>query len=175
MLGMSTLLLNTKDCRRAKETTPRYSAACLPERRVLRKCDVAGSWLWRCYNGLWYLCDWDPQEPAAWRAGDSFVNSRKSWSSNLTNFARKVNSFELCSDHARITFLTCLSDNLHILYDSSLNTVQDAACKLLMEAGTQSLIANLGEGLRGDEDPELVAGLVDFLHSQSEIMISSGR
>ena len=56
-----------------------------------------------------------------------------------------------------------------------MNTVQDAACKLLMEAGTQGLIANLGEGLRGDEDPELVSALVDFLHSQSEIMISGGK
>ena len=86
-----------------------------------------------------------------------------------------MNSFKLCSDHARITFLTCLSDNLHIFYDSSVNTVQDAACKLLMEAGTQGLIANLGEGLRGDEDPELVSALVDFLHSQSEIMLSGGK
>jgi uroporphyrinogen decarboxylase len=52
--------------------------------------------------------------------------------------------------------------------------VENAARKLLGDAGPQCLIANLGEGLRGDEDPELVAALVNFVHSESEAIIKKG-
>jgi uroporphyrinogen decarboxylase len=51
--------------------------------------------------------------------------------------------------------------------------VQAAARSLLLEAGTQNLIANLGEGLRGDEDPALVAALIDAIHNESVTMIKN--
>mmetsp|Transcript_8042 Transcript_8042/g.10079 ORF Transcript_8042/g.10079 Transcript_8042/m.10079 type:complete len:413 (-) Transcript_8042:574-1812(-) len=51
--------------------------------------------------------------------------------------------------------------------------VKDAARRLLAEAGPQAYIANLGEGFRGDEDPELVNLLVEEVHAASEEMIQS--
>jgi len=51
---------------------------------------------------------------------------------------------------------------------SDVATVQTAVRSLFSEVGTQGLIVNLGEGLRGDEDPALVNALVDFIHSESE-------
>jgi len=58
-------------------------------------------------------------------------------------------------------------------HGSNVDAVEEATRTLFREAGVQGLIANLGEGLRGDEDPELVNALVDFIHSESEKMASS--
>lgn len=52
--------------------------------------------------------------------------------------------------------------------------VEAAVSSLLKDLGTQSLIANLGEGLSGKESPELVAHLIDQIHAQSEKIISAG-
>jgi len=51
--------------------------------------------------------------------------------------------------------------------------VKAAARQLLEDVGTQALIANLGEGLLGNEDPALVKALVDEIHVASEEMLAA--
>lgn len=56
----------------------------------------------------------------------------------------------------------------------TVETVQQTARELLISLGPQRLIANLGEGLGGNECPELVAAFVDAIHEESERLISGG-
>jgi uroporphyrinogen decarboxylase len=56
---------------------------------------------------------------------------------------------------------------------STKENVHTAAKKLLEELGPQKLIANLGEGLTGQEDPELVASFIDSIHDISTTMIGN--
>ncbi|CAM9148373.1 unnamed protein product [Discosporangium mesarthrocarpum] len=51
--------------------------------------------------------------------------------------------------------------------------VREEVAKMLAELGPQKLIANLGEGLMGNEDPETVSMLIDTVHSFSERLIKT--
>lgn len=53
---------------------------------------------------------------------------------------------------------------------SDVVAVEAAVRSLFAQVGTQGLIVNLGEGLRGDEDPALVTALVQYVHSESELL-----
>jgi uroporphyrinogen decarboxylase len=54
-------------------------------------------------------------------------------------------------------------------------TVRQTARQLLVELGPQRLIANLGEGLGGNESTALVEAFVDSIHQESKEMISSQK
>mmetsp|Transcript_1814 Transcript_1814/g.3138 ORF Transcript_1814/g.3138 Transcript_1814/m.3138 type:complete len:433 (-) Transcript_1814:248-1546(-) len=69
--------------------------------------------------------------------------------------------------------LLCGGDEGATAGGNSPATVRAATQKLLEELGPQKLIANLGEGLMGKEDPVLVAAFIDAVHELSEQMISS--
>lgn len=56
---------------------------------------------------------------------------------------------------------------------STVEEVKKATEKMLQELGTQNLIANLGEGLTGLEDPVLVSAFIDAVHDVSETMIAA--
>ncbi len=58
---------------------------------------------------------------------------------------------------------------------STVEEVRAATYKMLQELGPQKLIANLGEGLLGVEDPVLVAAFIDGVHEMSEKMIQDAK
>lgn len=52
-----------------------------------------------------------------------------------------------------------------------LSQVREATAAMMRELGPQKLIANLGEGLMGKEDPKSVGAFVDAIHEFSERLI----
>jgi uroporphyrinogen decarboxylase len=58
---------------------------------------------------------------------------------------------------------------------STVEEIRLATKEMLLELGTQKLIANLGEGLTGTEDPLLVGAFIDSVHDLSEKMISESK
>lgn len=58
---------------------------------------------------------------------------------------------------------------------STVSEVEQATRAMLHELGPQHLIANLGEGLTGKEDPILVAAFIDAVHRESEAIIRASR
>ena len=54
---------------------------------------------------------------------------------------------------------------------STVDQVKEATKEMLLQLGPQLLIANLGEGLTGKEDPVLVAAFIDAVHGLSEDLI----
>ena len=64
--------------------------------------------------------------------------------------------------------------NLDVKYlqpGTAIEELRSQVDKMLDEFGSQNLIANLGEGLQGKEDPMLVEAFIDFVHELSEVKI----
>lgn len=59
--------------------------------------------------------------------------------------------------------------------DKTVESVQQVVKGLLQDFGPQKLIANLGEGLGGKEDPALVKTFVNTIHAESAKMIQNAK
>lgn len=87
----------------------------------------------------------------------------------------KINAEAKVPPHGRVSGVQGNLD-VAVLRGGGDNTEEDveaATRTMLSELGPQQLIANLGEGLTGKEDPALVAKFIDSVHSISEEMIAA--
>ena len=66
-------------------------------------------------------------------------------------------------------------DPVLLLPGGSPEAIEGAVRQLFQDVGTQGLIANLGAGLGGKEDPELVQCMVDTVHRVSREMAAAGK
>jgi uroporphyrinogen decarboxylase len=72
--------------------------------------------------------------------------------------------------HSRPASLQGNIDPVVLLPGTSDAAIDSAVASLFADVGTQNLIANLGAGLGGKEDPDRVAKLVSAIHSQSALL-----
>lgn len=72
---------------------------------------------------------------------------------------------------ARVSALQGNFDVAYLQPGCTVSEVRREVDAMLEEFGSQGLIANLGEGLGGTEDPELVAAFIDAVHEISEMKI----
>ena len=70
--------------------------------------------------------------------------------------------------------VSSVQGNLDVKYlqpGTSIEELKEQVNKMLNEFGPQNLIANLGEGLQGKEDPVLVEAFINLVHELSELKI----
>jgi len=86
-----------------------------------------------------------------------------------------VNRSEVRKGLSQSTIQGNFDVSLLVAAQSSPEKVKSAVTKMIKEFGPQKLIANLGEGLSGKEDPVLVAAFIDAVHDVSEDVIRDMR
>jgi uroporphyrinogen decarboxylase len=82
---------------------------------------------------------------------------------------------EAAARSARPAALQGNLDPALLLPGGSVEAIEAAVRSLFDDVGTQALVANLGAGLGGKEDPALVTAMVDAVHRVSRDRIAAGQ